>query len=137
VTVRDNAREIPADIHLIDGVSAAEIIMTRLHGSVKFEPTAHGMFRARHGVGVSVVDALSEAFDLPVWRSGQDHFMRFRLGDPEAPSAVVGNAACWVGNRGAEPRSLSFHGPRSSPRPNSISRRSSAIYANSRFSIAA
>jgi len=50
------------------------------------------MFRARHGVGVSVVNALSEVRDLRIWRSGKEHFMRFRLGDPEAPSAVVGKA---------------------------------------------
>jgi hypothetical protein len=137
VTVRDNAREIPADIHLIDGVSAAEIIMTRLHGSVKFEPTAHEMFRARHGVGVSVVDALSEALDLPVGAQAKTISCGSALAIPKhlRPSSAM--QTCFVGNRGAEPRSLSFHGPRSSPRPNSISRRSSAIYANSRFSIAA
>lgn len=79
VTVRDNGRGIPTGIHEGEGVSAAEVVMTRPDGG-------------RHGVGVSVVNALSEVLDLRIWREGKEHFMRFRMGDPEAPLAVVGNA---------------------------------------------
>jgi DNA gyrase subunit B len=92
VTVRDNGRGIPLDTHPDDGVSAAEIIMTRLQGSGKVAPTAPKMLRARHGVGVAVVNALSDVLELRIWRGGKENFMRFRLGNPEAPLAVVGDA---------------------------------------------